>query len=399
VLKKNWKYFIPLLLVFVGIVYLQISAPKPINWSKTFLQKDKIPFGSKALYDVLEQSAFKDRISTNKKNIYQSNEEDLFKENGISYIFINDNLGFDDIETKTLLEQVEKGNNIFLACNNLSGLLKDTLNIETNLDFSYFLPENKGLAYEIYYHKTLKDEKKYEYHSGITPIYFTSIDTNTTRIIASNANNDPVFICAKLGKGEIYLLSTPEFFTNYSIANKPSKEFAYTCLSYLNTPKIIWDEHYKTHLTKVDSELQFIFKNDSLYAAYLITVLGTLLFMFFNLRRKQRAIPIVAPPTNSSIEFVEVIGNVYFNAKNHKIIAEEKINSFLETIRIKFQVNTRLFDDALFTRVSKLSGIHLDEIKELFNFIDQIQFSKSITEQTLIDLNTRLEKFHEQNIR
>jgi hypothetical protein len=121
--------------------------------------------------------------------------------------------------------------------------------------------------------------------------------------------------------------------------------------------------------------------------------------MFFNLRRKQRAIPIVAPPTNSSIEFVEVIGNVYFNSKNHKIIAEEKINSFLETIRSKFQVNTRLFDDALFTRVSKLSGIHLDEIKELFNFIDQIQFSKSITEQTLIDLNTRLERFHEQNIR
>jgi hypothetical protein len=67
VLKKNWKYFIPLLLVFVGIVYLQIAAPKSINWSKTFLQKDKIPFGCKALYDVLEQSAFKDRITTNKK--------------------------------------------------------------------------------------------------------------------------------------------------------------------------------------------------------------------------------------------------------------------------------------------------------------------------------------------
>ncbi len=84
-LKKNWKYFIPLLLVFVGIVYLQVSAPKPINWSKTFLKKDKIPFGSKALYDVLEQSAFKDRITTNKKNIYQANEEDLFKEGGFSY--------------------------------------------------------------------------------------------------------------------------------------------------------------------------------------------------------------------------------------------------------------------------------------------------------------------------
>jgi hypothetical protein len=206
VLKKNWKYFIPLLLVFVGIVYLQIAAPKSINWSKTFLQKDKIPFGCKALYDVLEQSAFKDRITTNKKNIYQSNEEDLFEENGNSYIFVNDKLNFDEIETKVLLEHVKKGNKLFLACNNLSGLLKDTLNIETNLDFSYFLPENKGPAYEIYYHKTLKDEKKYEYHSGITPIYFTSIDTNATRIIACNTNNDPVFVCTKFGKGEIYLL-------------------------------------------------------------------------------------------------------------------------------------------------------------------------------------------------
>jgi len=399
VFKKNWKYFIPLLLVFVGIVYIQISTPKPINWSKTFLQKDKIPFGCKALYDLLEQSAFKDRIITNKKNIYQSNEEGLLKENGTSYLFINDKLEFDPIETKILLEQVEKGNKVFLACNNLTGLLKDTLNIVTNLDFSYFVPDTKESEYEIYYHKNLKDEKKYKYHSGITPIYFTSVDTSSTRVIASNSNNEAVFISCQFGKGTFYLLSTPEVLTNYCIANKPSKEFAYTCLAYLTTPKIIWDEHYKTHLAHLDSELQFIFKNDSLYAAYSITILGTLLFMFFNLRRRQRAIPIVAPPANSSIEFVEVIGNVYFNSKNHKIIAEEKVNSFLEMIRTKFQVNTRLFDDALFTRVSKLSGIHLDEIKDLFNFIDQIQFSKSITEQTLIDLNTRLEKFHEQNIR
>ena len=398
-LKKNWKYFIPLLLVFVGIVYLQISAPKPINWSKTFLQKDKIPFGSKALYDVLVKSAFKDRITTNKKNIYQANEEDLFKEGGTSLFFLNDEFRFDELETKLLLKHVTKGNKIFLGFHSLKGLLEDTLNIGTNVEFGYFIPNGKEPAFELYYHKNLKDQKKYIYPSGITPNYFTSFDTSITKVIASDKNDNPVFICTKLGKGEIYLLSTPEVLTNYSIANKPSKEFAYTCLSYLTTSKLIWDEHYKTHLTKVDSELQFIFKNDSLYSAYLITVLGTLLFMVFNLRRKQRAIPIVAPPTNSSIEFVEVIGNVYFNAKNHKIIAEEKINSFLETIRVKFQVNTSLFDDVLFTRVSKLSGIHLDEIKELFNFIDQIQFSKSITEQTLIDLNTRLEKFHEQNIR
>lgn len=398
-LKKNWKYFIPLVLVFAGIVYLQMTAPKPINWSKTFLQKDKIPFGSKALYDVLEQSAFKDRITTNKKNIYQSNEENRYKEDGYSLLFVNDNLGFDDIESKLLLESVTKGNKVFLAFNNIGGLIKDTLKLNTNLDFSYFVPDSKGEAFEIFYHKGLKDQKKYEYPSGITPIYFTTFDTSITKVIASDKSNNPLFISCKIGKGTIYLLSTPEVLTNYTIANKPSKEFAYTCLSYLDTPKIIWDEHYKTHITKVDSELQFIFKNDSLYAAYSLTILGTLLFMFFNLRRKQRAIPVVAPPSNSSVEFVEVIGNVYFNSKNHKIIAEEKINSFLETIRTKFQVNTRLFDDALYTRVSKLSGIPLEEIKQLFNFIDQIQFSKSITEQTLIELNTRIEKFHEQNIR
>lgn len=397
--KKNWKYFIPLVLVLVGFIYLQMNAPKPINWSKTFLQKDKIPFGSKALYDLLEQSAFKDRITSNRKNIYQSFDEKFLSKPTSSYIFLNNDLAFDEIESKLLLNYVSKGNTAFMAFNNLDGLIKDTLNIETNIEFSYFTPDTKGPAYEIYYHKNQKDEKKYDYPSGITPVYFTSFDTSAAKVIACSKNNDAIFISCTFGKGTFYLLSTPEVLTNFTIANKPSKQFAYTCLSYLNTPEIIWDEHYKTHQTHVDSELQFIFKNDSLYAAYCVTLIATLFFMFFNMRRKQRAIPIIEPPSNSSVDFVKVIGNVYFNSKNHKIIAEEKINAFLEMIRSKFQVNTRLFDDAFITRVSKLSGIPLEEIKDLFNFIDQIQFSKSINEQTLIDLNTRIEKFHKNNLR
>ena len=398
-LKKNWKYFIPLVLVFIGIVYLQMTAPKPINWSKTFLQKDKIPFGSKALFDVLEESGFKNRISSCKENIYKNFNEELIKGTPSATIFINDNFKFDDIETKLLLNYISKGNKALLAFNGLEGLLQDTLHLKTNIEFSYFFPDSKDSALEIFYHKELKDERKYKYPSGITPVYFTSFDTATTTVIASNKNNNPIFISCKIGNGTIYLHSVPEVFTNYTIINNQNKEFAYTCLSYINMPTIRWDEHYKTHLAHVDSMLQFIFNNDSLYAAYSLTLLGTLLFMAFNLRRKQRAIPIISPPTNSTIEFVEVIGSVYFNAKNHKIIAEEKINSFLETIRVKFQVNTRLFDEALITRVSKLSGISIEEIKDLFNFIDQLQFSKSITEKTLIELNTKLESFYKNNIR
>ncbi|HEY1039452.1 MAG TPA: DUF4350 domain-containing protein [Bacteroidia bacterium] len=397
--KQNRKYFIVLIVVFAAIVYVQMNAPVPVKWTKTYKSKDKIPFGTKALFDLLDKSAFAERIEIVKENVYKTLDENAPSATKSSTIFINDNIAFDDIETKKILNYVAAGNKVLFSANNFSGLLADTLKIKTNLEFSYFIPEKQDSSYSLVYHQGRKDQKVFSYKDGVTPVYFTAFDTLKSSVIASDVKKNPVFISVKWGKGEFYFVSVPDVFVNYNIVNRPARQFAYITLSYIDSPLIRWDEHYKTFNEHIDSNLQFIFNNDSLYAAYLLTICSILLFMVFNLKRRQRAIPVITPPTNSTIEFVNVIGSVYYNSKNHKIIAEEKIAAFLEFIRSKFQVNTRLFDDVFLNRVTSLSGIKRDEIQKLFNLIDKIQFSSAIDEQTLIQLNTEIEKFHEINKR
>ncbi len=397
--KQNRKYIIVLLVVFTAIVYVQLNAPKPVKWTKTYKNKDKIPFGCKAFYDLLEKSAFNDRLEIEKENIYKTLEKITAQKNLSSSIFVNDNLAFDNVETKLLLKYVEEGNKVLLAANSINGLLADTLKLKTNMEFSYFIPAKADSVFSVVYHQGQKDQKVFAYRDGITPVYFTSFDTLKTNVIAEDLKKNPIYISVKWGKGEFYVLSVPDIYCNYNVVNKSSRQFAYTTMSYLNAPVVRWDEYYKTYNDHITSKLQFIFNNDSLYAAYGLTLLSILFFMIFNLKRKQRPIPVIVPPSNSTLDFVNVIGSVYYNSKNHKIIAEEKIATFLEYIRSKFQVNTRLFDDTFLNRVTALSGMSTADVQRIFILIDKIQFSTSIDEQTLIQLNTEIEKFHEKNKR
>lgn len=397
--KKNRKYFIFLLLVFLAVIYVQLNAPDPLDWSKTYRSKDKIPFGCSAFYELLEKSIFKNRIEKVKENIY-NNQEELKADKNATYVFINDNIKFDDIETKQLLEYVNNGNTLLLAANTYNGLLADTLKLKTNIEFSYYNPvkaEGKGTV--VVYHPLEKGRKFYNLKTGVPPVFFTSVDTLRSRVIATDSKRNPVFISVKEGKGEILILSTPEVFANYNFAGNPSKEYVYIILSYLNTDKFRFDEYYKTYSDHIDSEMQFVFNNDSLYAAYILTLLAIVLFMAFNLKRKQRAIPVITPPANSTLDFVEVIGNVYFGAGNHKIIAEEKIGAFLESIRTKFQVNTQYFSSEMILRISSLSGIPNTEVERLFNLIEKVQYAKNITEVQLIELNEGIEQFYLNNKR
>ena len=133
--------------------------------------------------------------------------------------------------------------------------------------------------------------------------------------------------------------------------------------------------------------------------AYLLLIGGLLFFMAFELKRKQKAIPIIKPLENSTLNFVDVISQVYYNSKNHKYIAEEQIQYFYYEIRKKFGVNTSDFDDTFYQTIHMLSGIELDNIKKLFTYCENLKQAPSLTENDLLELNNRINNFKQKSIR
>ena len=112
--KANRKYIIALSICFTGLILLQWLSPKPINWKLSYMKKDKIPYGTSALNDVLQEIFPGQKISTQNVPIYNAlNGNEI---NNCNYIIINQTFQPDKLDTRELLNFVGKGN--FQSINN-----------------------------------------------------------------------------------------------------------------------------------------------------------------------------------------------------------------------------------------------------------------------------------------
>lgn len=393
-------YYLILLLMFGLLVLVEYNTPEPLDWRRTYAQKDKIPFGCNAFYRLLNEDIYKGKMEKQRQtpfNVLMQNPEKR-----TAYIFINDDISFSRLDAKYLMDFVSKGNDVLIASSSLYGnAIADTFHIYTERSYipygSYL--DSTNMAFLNYCSPALKAKKPYKYRGGFETAFFGGFDTAKVTILATESDTNAVFLQAPMGKGNFYFLSVPDVFTNYFVVNDSSRYFAYKALSFLNAEQFWWDEYFKGSGVKSGTPLQFIFASDSLYAGYLLTLLSLIIFMIFAMKRRQRPIPIVEPLPNATLQFVEVVGSVYYNTSNHKIIAEEKINSFYEFLRAKFLVSSRKADEETLIRISKLSTIPIEDVKKLFVQIGMVWRQGSITEKELIDLNTAIENFYKQNKR
>jgi hypothetical protein len=117
-----------------------------------------------------------------------------------------------------------------------------------------------------------------------------------------------------------------------------------------------------------------------------------LVFIVFEARRKQRAIPIIKPLANASLEFAGTIGTLYFQRGDHKNIAEKRIHFFYDYVRTHFFLSGREIDfvDKLSLKALK----PLVEVEALVNSIIACQQANSISVSQLTDLNKKIESFY-----
>ncbi len=408
-LKGSKKYIFILSLCFVGLILLQVFAPKPINWTQTFMKKDKIPFGTSALFDALPAIFPGQQINTETFPIYNVLAEE--KLSGTNYIIINNAFEPDKLDTREILEFAENGNSVFIAANYFSGKFADTLKIKTDNYFGIAETFNSdSVNFAQFYNPydtaeinflniRIKRKRNYVYEKGIENTHFTSFDTTKTILLGNNSNKKINFIKIKWGKGQLFLSTVPEVFSNYLFVNRLNYDYPYKALSYLPTQKIIWDEHYKAGNIQKDSSLRVIFNNPALKSAYSVLLISLLLFIIIGVKRKQRIIPVVEPLRNTTLDFVDIVGTLYYQTGNHKNIADKKIMYFLEYVRSAFQIKTNLYDDVFIERVTNLSGIERQKVHDLFYYFADLNVKTSITQQELLKLNRMIEEFHRENRR
>ena len=186
----------------------------------------------------------------------------------------------------------------------------------------------------------------------------------------------------------------PEAFTNYGMLRSNNYEYVEGVLKYLpsDTP-IYWDNHYNNGKTTQTSPLYVFLNNRYLKWAYYMLIIGVLLWVFFEGKRKQRSIPIVEPLANKTIEFTETIAGMYLEKKDHTSIAYHQINYFFDFARSEYFVNTGKRDAAFLEKVGLKSGNSKEQTAELFQYIEAILNRGNVSQEQLLRLNKLIEAF------
>jgi hypothetical protein len=144
---------------------------------------------------------------------------------------------------------------------------------------------------------------------------------------------------------------------------------------------------------EVATPLRFILTNEPLRWAYYISIITLLLFMLFEAKRKQRIIPIIKPLTNTTLEFIATIGNLYYQRGDHKNIAEKKIQFFFDQVRAHYLMNVQQRDEGFVAVLAKKSGTPEKTVRDLISIINHVLTKEKITAGELTDLNRSIEKF------
>jgi hypothetical protein len=384
---RNLKFIIPVTIVFVVLVIIKMFTPEPTDWSPSYSKNDKIPFGSYILYNQLTDLFPNKKIESTNLPFYNiTNDRKIDNKN---IIIICNQFNPDELDAKILKKLLEDGSDIFIAANSIGKFVTDTLKLSTN--YSFF--GGFDSASVNFSNPILKRNDDYRFTKGNYNHYFASFDTSRVKVLGTNDIGFANFLNVKIGSGNLYLHSVPNIFTNYNLL-KVESDYIFKCLSYLNIRDVIWDEYYKEVNKYQSTPIRYILSQPSLKWAYFTLIISLILFVIFKGRRDQRVIPIIKPLTNTTLEFVGTVGNLYFRQSNHKNIAEKKITYFLDFIRIKYSLKTLHLNDEFAKLLSEKSAIEVIEIRRIFNLINLVSVSTSIKKETLLELNNQIENFY-----
>lgn len=386
---------------------VQLSSCKKTNWSENFREKEKSPFGTYIVYNEVN-SIFKDQeIISLKQNFedYITDGKHRDRNSLANYIVIKQNankLRNDGIDS--LLNFVHEGNTAFLALNSFGDHLLKKLEIVTNnLDQDFLgIIDLKNLKGEFFLENESFGGKSYPYDRNIRRNYVVSYNDSTTIVLGTSLIDKekvPNFIKVYHGKGAIYLHTNPVVFTNYFLL-KGKEKYVENIFSYLPSQPVYWDPQIKKSRFSDDSEdgsnsiFQYFLQHPTLTWFLYVSLGGLLLFMLFNARRKQRAIPILHPLENTTVAFTQTIASLYLKEQNHKNLADKKIAFFLEKVRTKYLLNTTNLSKDFVHHLAAKSGNSFENTNYLINTIITLHKRSECSQEELLVLHKMIEKFY-----
>ncbi|MCF8296205.1 MAG: hypothetical protein K9J13_01550 [Saprospiraceae bacterium] len=380
-------------------MYLRSKLPQ-YSWVESYSYKSNQPYGAKVLYDILNTKKDERKLITLDKNRISQIDTSIRNTN---YIFIGNCLLMDSDEFDYLLDYADRGNNAFIATNSLPDDLMDEYELEYEIYnkksiTTSFLNNKKEFQFHFQF---LKDTVVYQWRYLNKSDVIDNIDPDDEVSLLSEIDRDKInYFKVKYGSGNIYIHTNPILFTNYYLINKNGFDYANQVFSEMKEGDIYWDEINKSY-SAYNSEmhqgkpLRYILSQRSLRWAWYLGIITIILFVIFRAKREQKIIPIIDKNKNTSLEFINNIGALYYQAKDHRIIANEIMLLFYSFIRNRYGIQVNIKNKPeMIKEISQKSEIDEEKIKELFDLNLMAQFHEGVDNKIIVKFYESVENFY-----
>jgi hypothetical protein len=406
-MRRSWPYLVLLLGVMALIGYIsQKSATRRINWDVSYRTDSKIPYGC-ALSTRYLESSLKDPVTFVNRTAYTQLDLDT-NQTGKNYVFINDYFEASAQDAISLCRFVSKGNTVFISAGTF-GLLADTLKFKVDDPlYSEYTKDSSLNVLMDYANDTVRmnlvndclyvsPSPRYE-KSYVSYAFFRLRGSNTT-ILGVDRSGYPNFIRVTLGKGQFLLHCMPEAFVNYYAARPANAQYIFGTFSYLPDQPTYIDQYYKVGRGTENDQRRYVMSQPALKLAYYILISAGIVALLFGGKRRQRPVPTLQGLRNSTLDFVEQVGALYYRQSDHTNIINKKIAYFLESVRSRFMVMTMEIDDRLIERVTALSGAPWQQVNHLFSLINQMRATTDHSDKDLKALEAAIREFNKRSKR
>ncbi len=390
------------------------------DWREHYRNDADSPYGTSIIYRLLDDYFPGQRLEKLSDSLHVQLQND--NTTG-TYFYLGPYLWMDSLRVASLLEFVSRGNDAMIIVSDLSPDLLDSISHEYCIDLTYHRDSGFHSGYNEHYffmdtlaelnfvHPKLKVPNDYVFHFRIRdknvryewdhlPNEIFCEDQDEFASLGTIGDSCVNFAMAKYGKGHFYLHTTPLVFTNFHIVQGPGREYAEKVLSHLKKGPVLWDATKRSfefpgrNRGFGQSPLKYVLSQPSLAWGWYLLLGMAVLFLLFRAKRRQRMIPVLGKNENTSLEFIETIGRLYFVQSNHRQLALEKMKLFLGFVREHYHLSTRELNDQFKKQLSLKSEVPMPVIEKIFTIYGNIENSKFASENTLVAFHREMDKFY-----
>ena len=372
------SYIIFFIVLLVGYAVYVAFQPKPIHWFVTLKTDDHSPFGSFILNE--RATDLFDNWTVSYTTISQFKRDE-------NLLIMAERAEIQHADFARLNELLDEGSEIFIAAGEFGQLMEDSLGFSTDYGFRFF---GASLLESAEQQITI-GAQSYKFPVEMMTNHFILENSSIWDIIASTENG-PIAIGREIGDGKIVLVSNPLLFTNFGLLYNENHEVAEKLLGNISQEPLHYTMFYQFGRPEASTPLRYLLSQKALKWSVYLAMLAIVVYLCIDSWRKQRSIPIVLPPTNSSIEYAQTLGGLFQREGNHYKTALKLINHFFGEIRERFWLEPE-FSEKFYYQLAGKSGVDNDHVIQTFRFIEQVRKTPALSEEQLVELSQKIDVF------